>query len=517
MITRRSLLNLLPTVIIYLLVLCTHTFADLNDEIQLIVESSNIGTTTIAYSCMDMSTGDVYTALNENKLMTPASNMKLLTTGAALLVLGPDFKFETKLYLTDDGKLYIIGSGDPALADPDLLRDMDITENDLIQTWIDDILKLEDSQKINTLIVDDRIFDNQRTHPAWEKDDLIREYGAEVSGFNFYRNIIEIHAQPARTIGLAPDFQVSPDVTGIVNIINNARTIKPGGRPAAAGLWLDRPDNVNNFTLYGDIQSPQLARVTVINQPEIFAQLMAQKLNKAGLNITQARVANADDPKITNDDNAKVIGHTIATPLSTIITRCNTDSENLYAESLIKRLGNEVTGQAGSWDNGSAIIRMLLSKKLGPALATEAIVSDGSGLSRDNKISANLITSWMYMIYKQEQLRDIFLDSLAEAGKTGTLKKRFNNTNTPSRILAKSGYIRQVSCLTGYIIAPNGRAAAFSILCNDIPQSGSNAISISQIKKLQEKIVLKIDEHLSQLNSLAESPEYVLPAEQLGG
>lgn len=476
--------------------------ADLGGEIERLVNASELGASRISYSVVDIASGSVLASRNDRIQMLPASNMKLLTSGSALLVLGPDFSFETRLLLSADGQtLFVKGAGDPALADPDLLQEMNLDFEDFISQWVADVAAYPQAKQIRTVLVDGRIFEPNRIHPSWELDDLDKAYGAEVCGFNFYRNILQVYAQPSRQAGLAPEVMVMPDVTRIIPFKNNARTADPGGTPAPTGVWISRIRGVNDFTLYGMVKTPQRAEIALSNPGELFARLLSERLNRQGLNTEAGRLATADDPLPPSD--AVTVGSIIRTPLPTVLRRCNTDSENLYAEALLKRIGYAVTGQPGSWVNGGAIVRLVVSKKLGPALSTDLTVSDGSGLSRDNRVTARLLSSWLREMYRDDAVRDVFVDSLAQAGTTGTLSKRFGGMNLNGRVVGKSGYLSGVCCLSGYVIEPNGTAAAFSILVNNIPYTGKEAISISTVKRFQERLVELIDKQLSEVDQLA--------------
>ncbi|NOG55156.1 MAG: D-alanyl-D-alanine carboxypeptidase/D-alanyl-D-alanine-endopeptidase [Planctomycetes bacterium] len=503
------------------LIVCLGTVAraaDLASDIDRLISASELGSSRVAYSVVDIDSGTTLASRNDRLQMLPASNMKLLTSGAALLVLGQDFAFETTLHLSADGKtLFVTGSGDPALADPDLLQEMGLDVEDFINRWVSDVAAHPSADTIRTVLVDGRVFEAKRVHPSWELDDLDKAYGAEVCGFNFYRNILQVYAQPARQVGLAPEVFVMPDVTRIIPFRNNAQTADAGGAPAPAGVWISRTRGENEFTLYGHVKTPQRAEITVSNPGNLMAQVLADRLKRHGLTIESARLATAQDPK--PEDGTTVIGTIVRTPLPTVLRRCNTDSENLYAEALLKRIGYAVTGQPGSWVNGGAIVRLVVSKKLGPALSTDVTISDGSGLSRDNRVTARLLSAWLREMYREESIRDVYVDSMAQAGETGTLSNRFRTVELDGRVAAKSGYLSGVSCLSGYVIEPNGTAASFSILVNNIPATGKNAISISTVKRFHERLVDLIDKQLSAEDRLAEVDESSVeqPTGRLGG
>jgi D-alanyl-D-alanine carboxypeptidase/D-alanyl-D-alanine-endopeptidase (penicillin-binding protein 4) len=161
---------------------------------------------------------------------------------------------------------------------------------------------------------------------------------------------------------------------------------------------------------------------------------------------------------------------------------------NVYAESLCKRLGFEVTRLPGSWENGTAAVGTFL-KKTGIAEG-EFKLDDGSGLSRVNAISPHALTRVLaYDFYSKD--RDLFFNTLAVAGVDGTLDDRFAERDVRDlrrRVFGKSGFIEGVSTLCGYLKAKNDQWYVFSIMMNGIPPKSN-----SEYKTIQEKIIKAVD------------------------
>ena len=480
-------------VLVLTLVACLHPAlaeiprGDVSGKVRGAIISSRLSGATVACQITEVESGDTLASISPELALIPASNLKLLTSGAALLTLGRDFHFETRMIRSGD-RLIIVGSGDPALADPELLTAMQMSVEAFIDLWIDDIVAAG-VKEFSELIVDDRIFDREFVHPTWEAGDLLYPYGAQVSGFNYFGNCLWFYAWPARQAGQSPTFRIEPDVSSFLKFSNAAST---SGDPKAVNqVYVMRPLDSNDFSMRGAIRRAQAApmKVTVHNPPALYGRMFTDRLRKRGIEIGATRTASDADPL---PFVGEPIGRPIRTPLSTIITRCNQDSDNLYAESLLKRLGHDVTDQPGSWTNGPSVVRLILSKHLGPNAATQLRMADGSGLSRENRVTAGLIASWLTLLGKHPQASDMFINSLAEAGTTGTLRKRFGKANLAGQVRAKSGYISGVSCLSGYVISPAGRVVAFSILVNDLKQG-----EVSIAKALHEEIVSIIDQYLA--------------------
>ena len=469
------------------------------DEVEQLLRTNSLDTSTISIVVKDLDSDSILIDHDGEKLMLPASNMKLLTTGVTLLSLGPDFSFQTKTLKDDQGRIIIVGSGDPGFADPVLLKQMNISVNDLADLWVSDLVEAGITN-IPELIIDDQIFDQVRTHPKWMTEDLLHGYGAQVAGFNFFANTAHFYFKPARQDGAAPTYAVEPDITGQITIRNLAKTRLKSSDAKRNSLWLDRKLGTNNYTISGKIRLPAETDITVNDPALTFTSFLAQRLHLQGIKVNKIRRASNRE----QFPNAKPVGRTIRTRLQTILHRANTDSANLYAECLIKRLGHDATGQPGSWVNGPAVIRAVVAKELGPALATQLIVSDGSGLSRDNRTSARMFVAWLANMNAQDDpISNLYHESLARPSRPGTLRNRFKTVKITGKVEAKSGYMRGISCLTGYLTSPKGRTAAFSILINDIPPR----IPISKAKLVQEKIVKIVDQYLlNQESALLATP-----------
>ncbi len=463
------------------------TAQDISQRIDSLLANARIGGARVGVYIMDAETGHVLADVVTGKSASfiPASNMKVVTSGAALLSFGAEYSFRTELTHAD-GKLIITGGGDPGLADPKLLEEMNLSVDDFFDQWV---LAIEQAgiEEIDELIVDDRLFDRESVHESWPKDQLNRWYCAEVSGLNFHANVLSVYAYPTNA-GMAPTVRTEPE-TDWLNIDNTARSVSHGSNT----LWVARPPGTNAMRLAGNVRwaTEEAVEVTVHDSPMILARLFAEKLERAGFGRVRYRRAGDEETLPESELIAAVV-----TPMETALERCNQDSHNLYAECMIKLLGAKLTGQPGSWATGAAAIRMQIQELLGPRYASEIVISDGSGMSRGNRVSPALLAKWLaVMLEADDDVRDVFLATLAQPGETGTLRKRFTQRTPQNEVRAKSGYLNGVSCLSGYLGDPeNGNMVAFSILVNEIPPS----VPVRSVKELQEKIVMLADKWLTE-------------------
>ncbi len=479
--------------------------AELDVEIESVVRRSQVGVCRIGIALLDPEDGTILAEFDNSRgddaAFIPASNMKLFTSGAALLTLRPDFAFETTLLRMPGqsglgDRLVVRGSGDPAFADPELLEEMDLSVEDLLAMWVDAI-EGTGVTSFDELVIDDRIFDRQLVHPTWPREQLNRWYCAEVAGLNFHANVVRVLAAPTQR-GAPPRVLHVPEDAPI-DWYNRARSIKRGKHT----FWASRRNGTNRITLQGDVLfSGRPLEVTVHDPALVFAEILADRVRDRGIEIDAIRRAGDGDALRGGDPL-----HIVRTPLPTILRRCNVDSHNLYAEAQLKRLGHEITGEPGSWRQGTAALRMVVQPRVADASVPPSALrfADGSGMSRDNRVTPRAVAAWLGVLARDETLAEPFIDSLAVPG-AGTLRNRFRDTGLRANLHAKSGYLTGVSALSGYLVDPeSGRRVVFAVLINDRPGS----VPGDWVQAFYEDVLTVADGWLADL--IAEE------AERLGG
>jgi D-alanyl-D-alanine carboxypeptidase/D-alanyl-D-alanine-endopeptidase (penicillin-binding protein 4) len=497
---RRARLSLFA-VLAALFLISAGAMADLRADVQQAINSARLKGATIGISIRDAETNAELVDVGGDQLLIPASNMKLLTTGAALHVLGASFEFKTRL-VRDGDRLIVIGDGDPGFGDPELLAIMalpstapadgapprpGIDVETFLNLWVRPVVE-KGIKSVSEIVVDDRVFDRQFVHPDWPADQLNLHYRAQASGLTFHLNVLQFFPKPRK--GERPIIGDSRPLAPWLQVLNKGTSRT--GSDDKNEAWIARQPGTNELTLYGNVRfayKEPLVRVTVHDMPQFFARIMSDRLTSAGVTVKAFRAAAPGDPPTSQWAAGETIGPVIYTPISTAVTRCNRDSENLYAECLLKRIGYASTRQPGSWTNGSAIIRHVVHERLSdPTLASKVIVKDGSGLSRENKVAPETFTAWLSSFHRDSALSAIFVDSLAVGGESGTLAKRFQQRDLRGAIVhGKSGYIDGVSCLTGYVSTPDGRRRSFSVMVNNLKDG-----TVGEAKKLQEAVVVAI-------------------------
>ncbi|WP_445242653.1 D-alanyl-D-alanine carboxypeptidase/D-alanyl-D-alanine endopeptidase [Microcoleus sp. Pol12B5] len=403
------------------------------------------------------------------KYFIPASNAKLLTTAAALQKLGADFRIKTSVYSGENGSLYVAGRGDPSIAEAQL--------KSLAQQ-----LKQRGISQVNQLIGDDSYFQGSAVNPNWEWEDAQAGYGAPINSLIFNQNAIDLLLSPQ---ALGQPLKVTfaePKLANQWQVQNNSVTVAENESEfIEIGREFDRPIiRVGGQLKVGG--EPESAYVAVVNPANNFLQYFQQALATEGIPVKQALVASAS--RNLNQELATVE----SPPLAQLVRETNRESNNLYAEVLLRLLG-KVTGkmplpQEDTGESGLKELKAVLTQ-LG-VNPNSYILADGSGLSRHNLITPEGLVETLRLM-ANSPAASIYRQSLSIAGESGTLKNRFNVTPNRVNLQAKTGTMSGVSALSGYIEVPNYEPLVFSIIVNQ------SDLSTAKMRSATDEIVLLLN------------------------
>lgn len=349
-------------------------------------------------------------------------------------------------------------------------------------------MKATGHERFETLFIDDRVFDRVFVHPSWPAGQLHRYSYAQVAGLNFYENLLAVLPVPAENFGQAPVVQVEPYFSGL-RTTNRATT-------GDADLFdIQRTPGANRFIFTGSVRNrrSQPFRATIHDPPMFFATYFRYKLKEAGLKVS--RIERIDPQDRADHRGARVL-HEVNTTLAGVLDRTNADSQNVFAEALFKRMGHDLTGAPGSFENGASAVRLFMRERLAAHVGLSAVrVADGSGLSAQNRLSAAVIVSLLQRMHADKGLGPVFAGSLSHAGHTGTLRSRLRGL--ASAVYGKSGYLGAsadyASALSGYLVRPDGRVYAFGMVFNGFRPP----LTHDRIKQVQDQIVEAIDEFVT--------------------
>lgn len=394
---------------------------------------------------------------NDDRLFTPASNVKLLTTAAALHRLGPSYRLRTTVHGTvgPDGlaALRVVGRGDPTMTNTQL--------SDLAQQ-----LRQAGVSQVSRLVLDDSHFPGYATNPTWEWEDSQFFFAVPVNGLIFNQNAVAVQVAPTQ---VGQPLQVSgleALPAGPWPMANHSLTV---AADPAQSLSLQRRGDGPTLRITGQMaqaDAPRRLTLAVFNPAEQFAAAFRTALIQQGISVAQVDITPMPAPALGPEMAAAS-----SPPLSELLLAANQDSDNLYAEVLLKTLG--VEGAAPPTDAsraGAAAIQRILAE-LG--LPTEALrIADGSGLSRHNLVSPAALAETLQQMAVHPQA-SVFRESLAVAGVSGTLRNRLVDTPLSGRVQGKTGALTGNVALSAYIQPPNYEPLVVSILINHSNQHAS--------------------------------------------
>lgn len=381
----------------------------------------------------------------------PASNQKLLTSAAALWRLGPTFRALTRIEgRLENGRvatLVIRPSGDPSLGYAALVA---MAEG----------LRLRGVDEVDRVLIDDSYFDGQVLPPAFEQQPKeTAAFRAAISAFAVNRNSYVVHIGPGSQLDAPGRVRVLAD--DYVQIDN--RTVTTAGGPPKPRID-ETIDAEGRLAIRVDGTVPKQVRTLYyrrrIPEPRIYAaNLLRRALKKAGvggaLAVEYGAVA----------EPHPLLADLPSPPLSTLLYSVGKWSDNFAAEMLLKIMGAQAE-RPGTSARGVRVVREELMKQ---GVDTEGLLMvNGSGLFDGNQVAPRHITSTLLAAYHDPAVRSEYVAHLAVGGSDGTLKSRLTDLPRPRMLRAKTGTLRDVIALSGYVLGEPGRSLAFSFLANGI-------------------------------------------------
>jgi D-alanyl-D-alanine carboxypeptidase/D-alanyl-D-alanine-endopeptidase (penicillin-binding protein 4) len=388
---------------------------------------------------------------NAHKPLIPASNMKLVSTAAALKYLGPNFEYKTRVGLSD-GTLVVIGSGDPILGDKQTDAKYGRPSGWAFEKIVQ-ALRAQGVSEVNDIVIDTTVFENKRVHENWPPNDLNKWWACEVCGLNYNLNCIEL---TATSLGRSVALRSEP-ATAFVQLTNQIVPVSSGN----SGIGSHRTSQPNRLIVDGRCKNKEGPFPVAIEQPAaFFGFLLAEHLARSGIVARGKLIERAFSE--ANEGFQPLVE--LVTPLTDVVNRANTDSLGLAAEALFKTVdAQDNPGRKnGSWAGGrERMARYLTSLGIPPE---EFKIDDGSGLSRQNRLTTHAISRLLLDQYRGGNWQ-LFQSSLAVGGEEGTIDRYFNEPKYRGKIYAKTGYINGVRALSGVCLTDRG-PYLFSILSN---------------------------------------------------
>lgn len=395
------------------------------------------------------------------KYFIPASTLKLLTTAVALRQLGSQYRIRTSIYGSNN-HLRIVGRGDPSLTDTQLQQ--------LAQQ-----LQRQGIRQVNQLIATDNYFRGAIVNPTWEWEDVQANYGAPISSLNLNQNAVELKLLPQQIGQPLRVIWTNPAEAVWWQIENRSVTVKPD---ESTTISVNRYLTGAVLKITGKLSinaEPETVSLAVIEPSTHFLRHFRRALITEGISVANTLVANT-----TINPQERELAAVISPSLAQLLIETNQNSNNLYAEALLRTLAIKAnnTTITDSAEIGLDVVKTTLTA-LGVD-STSYDLADGSGLSRHNLVTPTaLVQTLKAMAYS-----NVYRASLPVAGISGTLKNRFQNTPAEGIVQAKTGTMSSVVALSGYLNAPNYKPLVFSIIVNQ------SDLSATEIRKDIDEIVL---------------------------
>ena len=440
-------------------------------SVNFLTSHPTTGQANMSVLVQNMSTGEVIDSYRADKVVPPASVMKLLTTGCALEILGPGYRFPTIIEYSGtiekgvlQGDLYIRGGCDPSLGWKGNTAFLD--------KWVRAVKAAGISRIEGSVVADMTMLDGEAQNPGWLCEDAGNYYAPGIFALNYYGNTMNIVLKSGEPGSIASVVKTEPVVEDVY-FINHVRCDKinhdgafVSGLPYSRERYLTGvvPSNLGTFGVKGDLPNPGL----------LLARHLTNRLREAGVPVKRDATYIVDYNPLT-PARTELYTHYSA-PLSEIIQETNVNSNNLYAEALFRYLGTRYT-LPGSIHNSQDLLRDFWRRR--GVTIQNAIIKDGCGLAPQDAVSAKTFVQLLTIMARSKN-KEAWFASLPVSGQTGTLKTLCPKTALEGRIHAKSGTIAGTKNFAGYIDMPNGDTWVFAILINSAPGKAKNIQTVIQ-------------------------------------
>jgi len=425
----------------------------LHDDIFQVINGDFFEQCQVAVSIYDLTEGEPLFKNNTKLLFHPASNMKLLTTASAIINLDPEYRFSTSLYHTGIiegdtlyGDLYIVGGLDP-----------DFTTKDL-DSLVQIVKSLEIKFIAENIYADISIKDSIFWGKGWMWDDEPDPGAPYLSALNINDNSIKVFVEGA-IVDSQANIILTPETEYVV-IDNRTKTV-PATVPNDFNIDRDWLNRTNTIVVEGKVRrgefidsSDHQEKLSLLEPEKYFLSLFKEHLIENDISVGGV----LDVKKIPAN---AVFLSSISRSIDSVIVNVNKESDNLSAEMLLYTLALKDSGTPATAENGLETVKSLVdSIGLDP---DDYSFADGSGVSRYNLVSAELLLELLKFMYRQPGFYRYY-NSLSISGVDGTLKKRMIGTEAERRVFAKTGTLSGVSTLSGFVTTMDDHILAFSIL-----------------------------------------------------
>lgn len=420
-------------------------------------------------SVLNAKTSEILYEYNSRQSLVPASTLKLVTTAAAIQLLGPGYKFETKLCYSGifdkssgvlQGDLIILGGGDPSLQSENFLKEgVSVTDN-----WAKALKELG-LKEITGKIIGDAGYFSRSIPNNWIWEDICNYYGAAPCALSYRDNKFTVFYESKEEGSLANIKSFSPQyLSSTYNITSSVIAKGTGdeaygyGDPFSFSREIKGavPANRNNYEVELTLPDPAL----------LCAEDLYLSLKKIGIQCKEGSACSDYSGK--NSGNAKQVLYTHSSPsLEKIVYFTNQRSNNLYCESLLRAIGK------GKAEKGLSLVKKHWTDR--GLDTTELYMEDASGLSRINTVSTHFESQLLSKVFRDSLVYRIINNSLPVSGKQGSMSSIGKGSFIENNLRAKTGYITRVRAYSGFVKSKSGKDLAFSVIINNYNGSAREA------------------------------------------
>lgn len=404
----------------------------------------------VGISTLVFKTGKVAYSYHGTTPMVPASNLKLVTTAVATDRLGPDYRFETRLYGPStqtggvaNGDLVLKGGGDPSFYAPYVASSLEP-----LQEFARAVKNAGITKVTGNLIIDDSDFDRNFISDTHLERYRLEAYAAPVGGLSLNRNVVTLNVS-LNGISTEPS-------TGSLEFVNK---VTAGGYDQ---VWVERPRGTDRVIVNGVVRPGSSVSTTLtIHDPVRFTgSAFFRTLAKAGVQMAGKWMTVSEGKPAALGGKVMLARHR-SPRLKELIRETNVESDNVLAEHIFRRLGASAVG-FGSARNSEAVVRDFFAKNNIDDRGLKMF--DGCGLSESDRISPFQLVRVLYAMWGHRNAQ-LYIDSLPAPGE-GTMQSRLGG----ALVRAKTGTLNNHTGLTGYVVTSYGQTVGFSILVNDVKE-----------------------------------------------
>lgn len=413
-------------------------------------------TMNIGVEVVDLTTGATLFRRNQARTFIPASNMKLFSDAAALMVLGPDYRFRNQLSTNASqlqqgvlkGSLYLHLSGDPSF------------NHERLAALIAGLKAWRINHIQGNVFIDSSHAVANPYPPGWMVSDLVYSYGAPAAPLMIDTNRLTVTVNPAGKAGESAVVETD-DASASVAVTNLVKT-----KATAAHCGVDfSMDKENHLTVRGCVGVGQWAvmQKMAIRNPLAYAQgLIKRQLSEANI-VFEGQVLLGKAPS-----GSLLIATETSKPISQLMADTLKPSDNLYADSLFLHAAEKLNGSPVDWGDAQFIVKKFIQQQTNIELGN-AVLTDGSGLSRHDLLTPEQTVGLLRFLHDRFPLAYEYIAALPVSGRDGTLQRRFKKPNQQDMVRAKTGTMTGVVSLSGYLYTANAHTLAFAIFINNRP------------------------------------------------